>query len=304
MLYMVISLILSSPLFFYHLPFLNAFLSLPASIHPSFHLCSPRNNYNEEHAIPYIFDSLKMGGYEGWTIDQHERITPFTVHNHHYGRIIQGMQQTGYHKWGFTVYRCTYSDDKAWDRYMEFIKDQTITTLDFFGQQFLLEKYLDIQVIEDPQLDGASKTHVRSLFAERAERDRQVENGGPGMATSFCRRIPRFNYCVYVDQACLETLLAREEWDRERQLGGQERGMPPDVICAVIEAGCGPEGKGKDGYEPVEGCTRHYPGWMYCNIEFLVGLYDRLHFLEMTGDYELYERPPGVAQTNGMRMPL
>lgn len=77
--------------------------------------------------------------------------------------------------------------------------------------QFLLEKYLDIQLVEDPQLDGALKPLIRSLFAERAERDRQTENGGPGSETFFGKMMPRFNYCVYVDQACIDTLLAREK---------------------------------------------------------------------------------------------
>ena len=246
-----------------------------------------------------------MSGYQGWTLEQHEQINNFNVRDHKLSRIIQGMQQTGHHKWGFVVYRCTYSDDEAWLRYIQYIKDQTIATLDFYGQQFLLEKYLDIPVVEDPQqLDGASKPHVRALFAERAERDRQTENGGPGSATFFGKMMPRFNYCVYVDKACLDTLLALEEWNREREQSGHQMEMPPSVVCAVIDTDCEPGGEGEDGYESVEGCTRYFPGWMYSAADKLTTLYNRLHIQELTSDEQCYERPPGVPFTGGERMPL
>lgn len=245
-----------------------------------------------------------MSGYQGWTLEEHEQITYENVRDHRYGHIIQGMQQTGYHKWGFAVYRCTYSDDNAWLRYVQYIKDQTVARLDYHGQQFLLEKYLDIQVIEDPQLDGASKPHIRSLFTERAEQDRKPENGGPGSATYFGLMMPRFNYCVYVDQACLDTLPAREKWDRERAEGGHQGEIPPSVVCAVIDTDCKPEGEGEGGYEPVEGCTRYFPGWMYYDAKNLTGLYDRLQFKEMVDDHESYVRPPAVPQNKDMRMPL
>lgn len=214
------------------------------------------------------------------------------------------MQQTGHHKWGFVIYRCTYSDDEAWLRYVQYVKDTTINKLDFYGQQFLLEKYLDIQVVEDPQLDSALKPYIRSVFAERAERDRQPEHGGPGSETFFGKMMPRFNYCVYVDQACLDTLPARERWELEREQGGHEREMPPSVVCAVIDTDCEPGGEGEDRYEPVEGCTRYYPGWMYSAVDKLTTLYDRLHIQELTDDEQCYERPPGVAITTGQRMPL
>lgn len=243
-----------------------------------------------------------MSDYQGWTLEEHEQININNVGDHKLGHIIQGMQQTGYHKWGFTVYRCTYSDNEAWLRYAQYIKDETISTLDLYGQQFLLEKYLDIQFIEDPQLDNAPKPLIRSIFAERAERDRQIEHGGPGSATFFGMMMPRFNYCVYADQVCLDTLLEREKWDREQT--NPQTGVPPPVVCAVIDTDCEPEGEGRDGYEPVEGCTKYFPGWVYTVAHLLTGLYNRLHYEELIDDDLWYERPPGVPNTLNKRMPL
>ena len=247
-----------------------------------------------------------MSENQGRTLEELERLNVMNMYDHELAHIIQSMQWTGYHKWGFRIYRCTYSDDEAWLRYVQYIKDQTISTLNFYGQQSLLEKYLDIQVVEVLELDGASKPHVKSLFADWAETHRRTEQGGPGSATTFAERMPRFNYCVYVDQACLDTLLTREKWSRELEQGDAEKEteMPPSVVCVVIDANCKPEGEGMDGYEPVEGCTRYFPGWTYCIIDLLTTLYDQLHFEDMSRGLDLYERPPGVPEDPDLRMPL
>jgi hypothetical protein len=213
------------------------------------------------------------------------------------------MQQTGFLKWGFAVYRCTYLDDAAWSRYVQFIRSSVIASLDHAGRQHLLEQYLDIPVIQDrDHLDGAPKSQVRSIFAQWAEMNRQTNHGGPGTGTRFSEMIPRFNYCMYVDKACLDTLLDREEWERT---GGYDQGTTkPKVVCAIIDADCEPGGEGEDGFEPVEGCTRYFPGWMYGIVDFIVDLYDRLHFEEIVDGYKTYERPPAVSQGRGLRMPL
>ena len=247
-----------------------------------------------------------MENYQGPTLEEYEQIQFWNIKEHQLGLLIEGMQKTGYHRWGFVVYRCTYNDDQAWLRYLKYMIDRIIDSLELRDLRNLLEKYLEIQTIEDrDRLDNASKTLVRTLFAAQAERDRQTEQGGPGTASQLARRIPRFNFCLYVDQACLDTLLAREKWEREHENGGQEGQMPPPfVVCAIIDTDCEPGGEGKDGYEPVEGCTRYFPGWMYCVVDFLVGTYNRLHREELTGGYKDYERPPVVPNSRGQRMPL
>lgn len=42
----------------------------------------------------------------------------FTLKREEYGSFIAGMQETGYHKWGFVIYRTTYDDDDAFQRYI------------------------------------------------------------------------------------------------------------------------------------------------------------------------------------------
>ncbi|KAH7305906.1 hypothetical protein B0I35DRAFT_443489 [Stachybotrys elegans] len=247
-----------------------------------------------------------MSENQGQTLEEHVHIDFVNIRDNQLNHIIRGMQQTGFHKWGFVIYRCTYSDDAAWLRYVHYMRNTIMESLELHDLQLLLSKYLYIPVIEDRErLDGASKTVVRNTFAEKADRERKRDQGGPGTATIFAKMLPRFNYCLYVDRACLGTLLAREQWEREEQQGQHEHDMPPDVVCAIIDTDCEPEGEGKDGYEPVEGCTRYFPGWMYCCLDLLTPLYNRLHHQELIDGWQTYERPPGIANAlGGQRMPL
>lgn len=208
-----------------------------------------------------------MSGYQRWTLVDVPTLNESNVYDHKLGHIIQGMQQTGFHKWGFVIYRCTYSDDEAWHRFSLHIKQSIIRTLDLYGQQFLLERYLDLKSVEDHQMvENASKTQVRAQFAEWAVAHRAIGQRGPGTETRFAKMIPRYNHCVYVDQKCLDTLLAHEAWDQNGR-----QGNTPSIV------------------------------------EDLTNLYNRLHFEEQTDGYQTYERPPIVSQgfTSGQEsMPL
>ena len=54
-----------------------------------------------------------MSENQGRTLEELERLNVMNMYDHELAHIIQSMQWTGYHKWGFRIYRCTYSDDEA-----------------------------------------------------------------------------------------------------------------------------------------------------------------------------------------------
>lgn len=54
-----------------------------------------------------------------------------------------GMKNSGFHRWGFVIYRTTYDDDAAWERYLEVIKVTARESLDELGGDVLLEQYMD-----------------------------------------------------------------------------------------------------------------------------------------------------------------
>lgn len=53
------------------------------------------------------------------------------------------MKKTGFHRWGFVIYRTTYDDDAAWERYLEALKLAALHSLESSGADVLLEQYMD-----------------------------------------------------------------------------------------------------------------------------------------------------------------
>ncbi|ROT37997.1 hypothetical protein SODALDRAFT_324451 [Sodiomyces alkalinus F11] len=245
--------------------------------------------------------------YQGLTLSDIEQIDRYSRSDVDLSQMIWCMQQTGYHRWGFVVYRCTYSDDDAWARYVERMKQAAVDDLSRYGRDLLLAKYVDWTIVEDRDaLDGASKADVRARFSEWAEPHLPDEDGrGPGawranaLATVW-RCPPTFRFCLFVDQECLDTLKAYEEW---AQAGAQ--GRAPYVACIIIDSDGEPEGEGPDGYPAVDGCTRYDPGWMYTSVGALASLYDHLCLEELTDGYKQYARPPLLypAHQRGISMP-
>ncbi|KAK5988994.1 hypothetical protein PT974_10492 [Cladobotryum mycophilum] len=120
------------------------------------------------------------------------------------GYMIMMMQTTGFHKLGFVIYRCAYSDEAVWERYVQ---------------------------------------HMRH---------------GPGADDIRMKnRIPRFSYCVMVDQKCLDMLKKYEEW----QVAGG-RGNVPYVPCILVDAKCGSEGKGRNRFSVRGGLYERLDGRM------------------------------------------
>lgn len=54
-----------------------------------------------------------------------------------------GMKRSGFHRWGFVIYRTTYGDDEAWERYLDVLKVTALNALVDEGADVLLEQYMD-----------------------------------------------------------------------------------------------------------------------------------------------------------------
>ncbi|KAM3556123.1 hypothetical protein MY1884_005223 [Beauveria asiatica] len=229
------------------------------------------------------------------------------------GHVLHTMQQTGLHAWGFVIYRgCSYADDAAWQRFVAYMKQEvhntllatprlppsttsTTTTstststslLDTSGRQ--LAPYLEWTVIEDPRLENASKDAVRAHFASWAAA-RSPRRDGPGADGPFIEsHVPRFMYCVYVDQRCLRTLAAFDDWLRLDRNGPMQY-----LACALVDKNCPPGGEGAAGMPPVDGCDRYYTGWMYAHVGSLPELYNTLGHQRLISGPNNYARPPRI----------
>lgn len=200
-------------------------------------------------------------------------------------RITDLMQFYGLQKWGFVIYRCTYGDNDAWDRFMTHMnarKDAVVR--DFYGDEDLAQR-LDWSVQQDVSLEGASKDEVRTRFRRwvatngRAESSRGDEEY---QLSSLLWENPRFKYCVHVDAASMASVLAGppptepdmknvsyvnliradEAWDAERDPNDFEHPEQSDEAEKEI--------RNDEGEPELEGSTMYDVGYMKVSVDGLV----------------------------------
>ncbi|KAF5497584.1 hypothetical protein CGCS363_v008591 [Colletotrichum siamense] len=226
-----------------------------------------------------------------------EDLTPTTWSGRRLADIAYGMKRSGFHRWGFVIYRTTYDDDKAWDRYLEVLQLTRLRTLLHAGADLLLEQYMDWPVISDrATLEGASKAEVRKHFQSWCEA-RSEERDGPGATGTRTQGLPRFKHCVYVDRKCLETLA---------KLPNNYRGARMELsnmVTVIIDGAFDRRTPGDDEglYSEIEGCTERYVGWRYEEVEMLVGTYEESHQYPLS--HIDYKRPPLISPFGRKSMP-
>ncbi|KAK1845944.1 hypothetical protein CCHR01_11436 [Colletotrichum chrysophilum] len=87
-----------------------------------------------------------------------------------FSRICLNMIRTGYHKWGFVIYRCTYDDGELWNRYLAQLKQSCHEELVKGRRAELLEKYLDWVIIEDRDKLQCLETVIQFQEADTGDR--------------------------------------------------------------------------------------------------------------------------------------
>lgn len=118
------------------------------------------------------------------------------------------------------------------------------------------------------------------------------------MLTDPPSRLPRFTYCLYVDQKCLDTLKAHSKPDPGQ--GGAPKKSSPLVATLIdgdfdeslyVQGGlrAPPDERGQS--PAVDGRTCKYVGFQYVNTGGLGDRYDRMHYLRMDDPMD-YIRPP------------
>ncbi|RYP85138.1 hypothetical protein DL769_001042 [Monosporascus sp. CRB-8-3] len=228
------------------------------------------------------------------------------IYNGPMGDTIRYMRETGFHEWGFVIYRCVYGDDDIWNRYIAALKEDVHEDLDYNGRDLLLEQYAQWAVVEDKDaLDGAPKSRVRQRFVEWRNQHSVSRGVSPvPLPTDASNRLPRFTYCLYVDQKCLDTLRAHVNAKAARRAPGLGP-RPPPLVAVVIDGDfCQPDSDadvGSQRYPPIDGCTDNYVGWQYYNVRYLATLYDSLHRGHLNGYFE-YKRPPAIGPSGRQSM--
>ncbi|KAF2795651.1 hypothetical protein K505DRAFT_416289 [Melanomma pulvis-pyrius CBS 109.77] len=112
-------------------------------------------------------------------------------------RVRTALEKDPNSKWGFVIYRCTYGDDAAWEKFMCHLQMRTRLNLETYGESDLFSR-IDWSVQQDPSLDEAGSDEVRERFA------RWVKEGGE---KDYWLGTPRHRACIRVDKFLLETVL-------------------------------------------------------------------------------------------------
>lgn len=75
-------------------------------------------------------------------------------------RVRTALEKDPNSKWGFVIYRCTYGDDAAWERFMCHLQTRTRLNLETYGESDLFSR-IDWSVQHDTSLDEAGSEEVR-----------------------------------------------------------------------------------------------------------------------------------------------
>jgi hypothetical protein len=128
-------------------------------------------------------------------------------------RINRMLNQYGLQKWGFVIYRCTYEDDSAWDRFMHHLNARKDAILIETYDDEHLAQTLDWNVQQDSSsLNHATKDQVRDKFRAWVATDARLEM--PTSAEHQQQTLemllydnPRYKYCIHVDAESMQSVL-------------------------------------------------------------------------------------------------
>jgi hypothetical protein len=216
-------------------------------------------------------------------------------------RVNDMLNYYGLQKWGFIIYRCTYDDDGAWDRFMHHLNARKDAALiDTYDDKFLAQ-HLDWNVQQDPALDHATTDQVRERFNAWVAKDARAE-----MPTSPAQQHklpglldenPRYKYCIRVDAEAMQSVLdgpppakpdlcatsyvhlirADQAWDA----------WEDESTRALATGAADPWAEGAP---QIEGRTSFDVGWMKVSVDGLVPEVYELLFRDQMWDV-FYVRP-------------
>ncbi|KAK4906159.1 hypothetical protein LTR49_024645 [Elasticomyces elasticus] len=120
-------------------------------------------------------------------------------------QLLQVYQKAGLSTWGFVIYRCTYSSDSDWQRFLNILN---ATVQGCLRAESHLEFYhtLSWTVQSDPQtLEGASKDLVREHFKRWV--GREIADLHVDSHELTVRHSQKFRYCLHVDEGALNSVI-------------------------------------------------------------------------------------------------
>ncbi|KAI1483479.1 hypothetical protein F4774DRAFT_367708 [Daldinia eschscholtzii] len=108
--------------------------------------------------------------------------------------------------WGMAVYRVCYDDDAAWQQMLARIEETVQWRLKLVGRSDLRARH-KLVVMDDPsKFSGMKPDEIREIFTEWAAEEHRRNWGGKHNNKDPYFSGARYNFCLVVDDLCLESL--------------------------------------------------------------------------------------------------
>ncbi|KAH7078677.1 hypothetical protein BKA63DRAFT_249087 [Paraphoma chrysanthemicola] len=200
--------------------------------------------------------------------------------------IRESLALLPFNKWGWVIYRCSYTDDKAWAQFRTLTESNSRTDIAESDAPEIAD-CLEWKWVEDrASLDGASTAELRDRFRAWVADEVAQQPAGQDLED-----VSRLKYFIKIDEEVMQSLA-----------GFLEKRWSVKAFVKIVKADWEPEveedaefEREKDIYEPIEGCTEKDVGWMriapiMINAEF----YNALDGYEQAWDDMFYQRPPDI----------
>jgi hypothetical protein len=214
---------------------------------------------------------------------------PSRNHNSAETLIHADLELLPIEKWGWLIYRCTYTSDAAWSRFRSAVEAQSRAQTAASDAPEIADR-LEWTCVEDPAtLDGISTVALRERFRAWVAGDVARQ----GLEEYDPTTIARYSYFVKVDEEVMQNLggflAADSYWAKGDFVKFVDANWEPATVREEDEEWCEP-----NFYEEIEVCTEEDVGWMRIS-PFMINtaFYETLNGDNMAWEL-FYSRPPHI----------
>ena len=199
--------------------------------------------------------------------------------------------------WGMVVYRASYRDDAAWEQMVRQLLKELVEGLEISGRLDLLPRHRFVLMDDRSKFDGATPERVREHFNKWVPEELKRNWREPPMPDKVFAKVQsgerteldhigvRYNFCLLIDDICLESLDEKLSGDPVVKLV-YKREVPylKDVEYEEERTSPWEGGMTDNEFENV--------GWMYREVLDYLRIHDLLPDADNFWDEAYYKRPP------------
>ncbi|OQE25591.1 hypothetical protein PENSTE_c006G03844 [Penicillium steckii] len=235
---------------------------------------------------------------DDWRPEQPSKRDPTMETSSNKADILERLLQAdGFKTWGFVIYRCAYSSDLDWQKFLDLFLGHTKRKLEYYSGLDLLNDFTPT-IFEDSSFEDATvyelREHFKTWAVDAVQREQHIT---ASRASKFCPRTGRYRFFLMVDQEALESVLNAPDRRSLRRAFVRlvnAEWEPKTLHEEELEALGGP----LDEFDALKGCTLEDVGWMKVPFQE-VGLNGFVAMLDANSWDLFYSRPPKVQSLTG-----